>query len=246
MQNLIYLTKLLLIMFLSIIIPVYNEEKRIVSTLEKITFYLNKKKYRYEIIIVDDGSTDRTRECIKKFKKIRINRKRINKGKGYSVREGILMAKGDYMLFSDADLSTPIEELEAFRWHIKKYDVVIASRNLKESDIKQKQPFYRILLGKAFPLLVNLLAVPGIKDTQCGFKLFTKKAVKVIFPKQTIDGFGFDVEILFIAKKSGLRIKELPVVWINDTRSKVSVLRDPLRMLFDVLKIRINSLTGKY
>jgi dolichyl-phosphate beta-glucosyltransferase len=235
-------------MKLSIIIPAYNEEKRIGKTLERILEYLHKRIFDYEIIVVDDGSKDKTIEVVSKFKdkRIKILKNIKNMGKGYSIKRGMLEATKDYLLFSDSDLSTPIEELDDFIKYILRYDIIIASRNLKESKIKIKQPKIRQLLGKIFPLFVRLFAIRGIKDTQCGFKLFKKDSAKKIFGKQTIDGFGFDVEILYLAKKYKFKIKEMPVVWVNDMASKVNPFKDSLRMIRDVIKVRINDLTGKY
>lgn len=231
---------------LSIIIPAYNEERRIGRTLEKIISFLDSKKYKYEIIVVDDGSKDRTREVVKRFRRVKLNEKRRNRGKGYSVRQGMIAAEGDYLLFSDADLSTPIEEIEKMMRLINAYDVVIGSRTIKGADVQVKQPFYREYMGKIFNLFVQVLAIKGIKDTQCGFKLFTRRAAKKIFPKQRIKGFGFDVEILYIAKKKGFRIEQVPVIWRNDENTKVSAFRDSSDMFFDLLRIRLNDISGKY
>jgi dolichyl-phosphate beta-glucosyltransferase len=234
-------------MKISIIIPSYNEEKRIGKTISRILSYLKKKRFNYEIIIVDDGSKDNTRNIVKKFlknKNIILTKKRENKGKGYSVKQGALMAKHNFILFSDADLSTPIQELDKFLKYIDKYDIVIGSRALKGADIRIKQPFYRAFIGKTFNKIARLLTVKGIKDTQCGFKLF--KNCRDIFKKQAIDGFGFDVELLYIAQKKGLKIKELPVAWLNAEGSKVSAFKDSFKMFCDLLKIRFNSIMGKY
>lgn len=235
-------------MKISVIIPAYNEEKRLPKTLNRIYKYLSKTKADYEILVVDDGSKDRTIEAARKTKndKTKIISYGRNKGKGYAVKTGMLKADGDYLLFSDADLSTPIEELDKFLKQMKHHDIVIGSRAVKGSDIKIKQPFYRVLLGKTFNLIVQILTIRGIHDTQCGFKLFRKEAAMKIFPKQRIERFGFDVEILFIAKKSGYRIKEMPVVWINDEESKVSPVKDAIRMFRELLTIRYNSLRGRY
>jgi dolichyl-phosphate beta-glucosyltransferase len=232
---------------LSVIIPSFNEEKRIGKTISRILSYLKKKRFNYEIIIVDDGSKDNTRNIVKKFlknKNIILTKKRENKGKGYSVKQGALIAKHNFILFSDADLSTPIQELDKFLKYIDKYDIVIGSRALKGADIRIKQPFYRAFIGKTFNKIARLLTVKGIKDTQCGFKLF--KNCRDIFKKQTIDGFGFDVELLFISQKRGLKIKELPITWLNAEGSKVSAFKDSCKMFYDLLKIRFNSILGKY
>jgi dolichyl-phosphate beta-glucosyltransferase len=232
---------------LSLIIPVYNEEKRIGKTLIKVFDFFEKNNIEHEIILVDDCSGDNTLEIISKYKdRITVLKNDKNMGKGYSVRKGMLYAKGDLLLFSDADLSTPIEELDKFLKYIDEFDVLIASRNMKESDIKIKQPFFRSALGKIFPFFVNLLLVKGIKDTQCGFKLFKKECAKKIFSKQRIDRWSFDVEILFIANKYGYKIKEIPVIWENDILSKVNSIFDPPKMLFELLRIKFNSLIGRY
>jgi dolichyl-phosphate beta-glucosyltransferase len=233
---------------LSIVIPAYNEEKRIGGTLRQIVKHVTKKRYIYEIIVVDDGSTDATVNVVKKIanNKIKIIKNGANRGKGYSVKRGISCAKYPLVLFSDSDLATPIVELDKFMEFIKKYDVVIASRNLKGSNIKVKQPVYRRAMGKTFPLLVNLIALSGFKDTQCGFKLFRTDKARKIVSLQTFDRFSFDVEILFIAKKLGYKIKEVPVAWIDKEGSTVSPIKDSVRMLVDLFKIRRNDLMGKY
>lgn len=233
---------------ISVVIPAYNEEKRIGKTLRKILKYFENKKYDYEIIVVDDCSKDKTVHVAEFFKskRIKIIKNLCNLGKGGAVRKGMLSAKKKYVLFSDADLSTPIEQIEKFLPFIKKYDVIIGSRALNDSEIRIKQPFYRVIMGRIFNLIVQILLLKGIKDTQCGFKLFTRKSAKKIFPKQTFKGFSFDVEILYIARKTGYKIKEVPVVWINSPESKVSALKDSIKMFIDLIKIRINSIKGKY
>ena len=233
---------------ISIVIPAYNEEKRIGRSIKQIVKYLDKKKYSYEVIVVDDGSIDKTIDVVKKAgnKYVKIIKNKKNMGKGFSVKTGILNAKYPLVLFSDSDLATPIEELDKFMEYIKSYDIVIASRNLKESNIKVKQPVYRQLMGKTFPLLVNLIALGGFRDTQCGFKLFKTDAAKKIVSLQTFNRFSFDVEILFIAKKLGYKIKEAPVVWIDKEGSKVNPIKDSIKMLIDLFKIRLNNLLGKY
>ncbi len=233
-------------MKLSIIIPAYNEEKRIISSLNKIYNYLNKKQIDYEVVIVNDGSRDNTVDVIKKIKnnKTTIINNKINKGKGHAVKTGMLNAKGDLLLFTDSDLSTPIEELDKLMRYIDNYDIVIGSRSLQASDVKKKQAFYKVWLGRLGNKAIQLLAVPGIKDTQCGFKLYKRKCLN-IFKKQTINRWGFDFEILFLARKLGYKIKEVPVVWVNAEGSKVKALDYPKTFL-ELLKIRWNDLCGKY
>jgi len=224
----------------SIIIPAYNEEKRIVSSLEKISKFFEGKDH--EIIVMDDGSSDLTREIVNNFKNVKLNEKRENMGKGYSVKEGVSMAKGDLILLSDADLSTPIEEFDKLKNYVSDYPLVIGSRALKDSAVKNK--LIRTLLGRFGNLLIRLV-VKDIKDTQCGFKLFEAKVAKNLFSKQTLDGFGFDFEILFLAQKNKYIIKEVPVVWVNVEGSKVKPIHY-ITTFFELFKIIINNLKGKY
>lgn len=243
-------------MNISVVIPAYNEEKRIGPTLQKIIKYLKSHFNKYEIIVLNDCSTDLTNKIVSKYmnkkqnknnqNNVRIIQSEKNEGKGNSIKKGILAAKYPLVLFSDADLATPIEELDKLIKFIDKYDVVIASRNMKDSDVRTKQPFYRVLLGKTFPKLVSLIVLRGFKDTQCGFKLFKTSKAKKIVSLQTLNRFAFDVEILFIAKKLGYKIKEVPVVWIDKKDSKVHPVKDSLKMFADLLRIKYNALSGKY
>ena len=231
-------------MEISIIIPAYNEEMRIGRTLIEIRDYVKSNPLikKWEIIAVDDGSKDKTREIVQeqieqdKDNLIRLNCKRENRGKGFSVKEGALLAKYNTVLFSDADLSTPIEELSNFLTEIPHYDIVIGSRALKESNIKQHQPFYREFIGKTFNLLVRKITGLDIHDTQFGFKLF--KDCRNLFEQQKIERFSFDVELLYLANRNEKKILEKPVTWINDERSKVSAIKDSYRMFRDLIKIR--------
>jgi len=237
--------------FLSVVIPAYNEETRIKGSLEKIHTYLDAQAYRHEIIVVDDGSTDNTvklvKEAAQRIKGLKLIKNGKNRGKGFSIKNGFLNAKGEYLLFSDADLSTPIEELEKLIFWLKKgHDIVIGSRGLKESDIQIHQAWYRELMGKAFNLFVQAIAVPGIKDTQCGFKCLVRNAALAICKRQRIERFSFDIEMLYIAKKFGYKTKEVPICWFNNPHTKVSILKDGYRMCLDLIKIRINDLKGKY
>ena len=235
-------------MDISVVIPAYNEEKRIGPTLKKIIKYLKNNFVNFEIIVVDDCSIDNTANIIFKYKKnnVKYLKNKKNMGKGFSVKRGLLSAKYSLVLFSDSDLATPIEELEKFKNYIKNYDIVIASRNLKDSLIVVKQPKYRQFMGKIFPLLVNLIVLRGFKDTQCGFKLFKKNVAKKVVSLQTFNRFCFDVEILFIAKKLGYKIKEAPVIWIDKEGSKINPLKDGFFMFIDLFKIRFNNLLKKY
>ncbi len=233
---------------LSVVIPAYNEERRIGKTIKKIIRYLGNKKTSYELIIVDDGSKDATVNVINKFrsKRIKVLRNNSNRGKGYSVKRGILYSKGDYSLFTDADLSTPIEELEKLSGYLPKYDIVIGSRKAEESKIVESQPFWRVFAGNMFPLVVKILMGMNIKDTQCGFKLFNMKTCRKIFEKQGINGFGFDVELLYLAKKHNLKIKDVGVKWYNDSETKVKFIRHSASMFFELVKIKFNGLRGRY
>jgi len=237
--------------FLSVIIPAYNEGKRLLSTLSKICAYLSTKDFPYEIIVVDDGSTDNTLQMVKNFASsnrhivILINEQ--NSGKGYSVRKGMLSARGEYAFFTDADLSTPIEEIEkCLPYLINGYDVVIGSRSMPGSDILVHQPWYREKMGKIFNFMVNMVLLKGIIDTQCGFKGFKREAVKSVFNRCKIDGFSFDVEALYLSRKYNFKIKEIPIRWENSPLSKVSPIKHSLQMFKDLIGIKIKDLKGDY
>lgn len=232
-------------MKISVVIPAYNEEARIPQTLRVVAGYLA-GNYDYEIIVVDDGSTDSTVKICSGFN-VRVLKNDCNRGKGFSVRRGVMEAAGDFILFSDADMSTPIEELpKLMKAAGEGADIAAGSRGLPDSDVRVHQPFLRERMGKCFNLLVRLAAVPGIKDTQCGFKLFRRGCAAELFGKSRLDGFAFDVEILFLARKAGMRIEEVPVVWKNSPASRVKVLSDPLRMFMDIFYIRLLWLAGCY
>lgn len=235
-------------MDISIVIPAYNEAARIGATIKAILSYMGKKGHKFEIIVVDDGSKDGTAEVAKEAGSdlVRVVVLETNQGKGGAVRKGILEARYPAVLFTDADLSTPISDIEKLLPHLGPYDVVIGSRNMPDSNITKKQPWLRSRLGKTFPLLVRALVLPGIRDSQCGFKLLSRKAVEAIAPLMTINDFGFDVEMLFLARRSGLQIKEVGVTWANAEGSKVHPIRDSRRMLADLFKIRMNQASGKY
>ena len=238
-------------MYLSVIIPAYKEEKRIVKTLKEIDKYLSKQEYAYEVIVVNDGSSDRTAEVVRKvipeIKNLRMIDNKENHGKGYVVRQGLLEAKGEYRVFTDADNSTSIDQIDKILVEFNKgYEVVIGSRDIKGAVIAVSQPLWRVALGNVFNLIVQIISgLFGIWDTQCGFKGFTKKAVQDIFPKCQINRFAFDVEALVLAKKLGYKIKEIPVVWINSLESTVGF-KSMVKMLIEVFQIRWNLISKKY
>ncbi len=236
--------------YLSVIIPVYNEEKRIGRTLEAIDKFLHNKNYSYEIIVMEAGSSDKTAEVVRNYMKtipnLRLRKAQSGIFKGNKIKEGMLVAKGRYRLFTDADNATPIEEVEKLLPFFNRgYEVVIGSRAVDRSTIKVHQPFYREFLGRVGNMLIQSLAVPGIKDTQCGFKCFTAKAAEDIFSKLTIMGWGFDIEVLVLANLKKYKIKEVPVIWINDPNSTVSA-GAYFTTLWELFKIKINLITKKY
>ncbi len=237
--------------YLSVIIPVYNEERRLPKTLTEIDKYLRKQNYDSEIVVVNDGSKDKTAEVVKnlqsRIKNLRLIDNKENNGKGFVVRQGMLEAKGEYRLFTDADNATSIDQVEKMWPELEKgFEVVIGSRDIKGAVIAVPQSFIRRRLGDIFNLIVQVVSgLWGIWDTQCGFKGFTQKAVDDILPKCKINRWAFDVEILVIAKTLGYKVKEIPVKWINDPESKVK-LKGMIKMLFEVFQIRWNVITKKY
>ena len=231
-------------------IPAYNEGRRLGATLEKVLAYVDRQKWPAEIIVVNDGSRDNTAEIAREFAQnpiLRLVENPGNRGKGYAVRNGMLNATGEVLLFSDADLSSPIEEApKLFAAIGAGADVAIGSRWLKAELQTERQPGYRQLFGRIFNLLLRAILGLKFKDTQCGFKAFTRRAALEIFPRQKIERWGFDPEILFIAQKHGFKIAEVPVEWAHDPGTRISPLRDGTRMFFEMLKIRWNAWTGKY
>lgn len=231
-------------MFLSIIVPAYNEEDRLKPTLERIYSYLKDKNYDCEIIVVDDGSIDSTGNIaleseLYKAGKLKLLKNEKNQGKGFSVKRGILASCGDFILFTDSDLSTPIEEFDELFLHIKSgYDIVIGSRSIKGADVRVHQPFYREIMGKICNFLIRLFVLKGFVDTQCGFKLFRQSVAKDIAKELKINGFGFDVEMLYLAKKKNYKVKETPVIWINSAASRVNPVFDSLKMLSELLSVK--------
>lgn len=235
-------------MDISIVIPAYNEEKRITKTLKKVVSFFDRQNLDYEIIVVSDGSRDRTCDVVREFGSDRVKVVCVyrNHGKGFGVNRGVANAKGQYILFIDADNSTPIEHYLDLKKYIDEYSVVIGSRYLHDSNIKLKQPWLRIIGSRIGNILIQAMILPGFPDTQCGFKLFKKDAAKQIFSRQTIWRWGFDMEILYIAKKLGYKIKQVPVSWFNDERSRIQSFKTFWTTLSELAKIKVNALSGKY
>jgi dolichyl-phosphate beta-glucosyltransferase len=237
-----------------VVIPIYNEEARIEKTLEKSLAYLKSSRIKAEVILVDDGSTDSTIQVVEAFRKkkkaqklMKILKHPVNRGKGAAVRTGVHEAQGRVVLYMDADNATPLSEFEKLSLGLERgFEVVIGSRATDRSQVMVSQPLYRQAIGRVGNLLVQLLATPGLWDTQCGFKAFSHRAAKAIFPLQTIDGFGFDVELLFIARKKGFQVLETSVQWFDAPGSKVNAVRDSIRTLMELLLIRWNSWKGTY
>lgn len=237
--------------FLSVVIPAYNEEKRITKTLQEIDKYLKNQPYSYEIIVVNDGSKDKTAEVVRGLALIIKNLKLIdnkeNNGKGYVVRQGMLVAKGGVRLFTDADNSTSIDQVEKMWPELKAgFDIIIGSRKIKGAVLDPPQPWFRRFVGEGFKFFRKIIVgLWEIQDSQCGFKGFTKKAAEDIFPRCRINRFAFDPEILLLGKKLGYKIKEVPVLWKNDPESKVKF-KSIFKMALDLIKIRWNFIIHKY
>src|ERR1700730_1330109 len=237
---------------LSIVIPAYNEHDRLPQTLDRIFSYLHAQLYQAEVIVVDDGSSDRTSEivstCGQKYPGLRLLSNTENRGKGFSVRHGMLEARGEIALFTDADLSTPIQEADKLLAALRQngFDAAIGSRALDRSLIEVHQSAFREQAGTLFNQLVRQIAGIEFSDTQCGFKALRRERTRIIFEQQQIERFGFDPEILFLAKRHGLRVAEIPVRWSHDSGTKVNVVEDGIRMFLELLVIRWNSLRGFY
>ncbi len=238
--------------FYSIIIPAYNEAERIGASLDRILSYIAESRWSAELIVVNDGSSDNSSQVVQEYSRrnpiIRVLENPGNRGKGYSVRNGMLNASGQVVLFTDADLSSPIEEANKLFAVIEngEADVAIGSRYLRSELQTRKQPLHRRMLGRAFNVALRTILGLSYVDTQCGFKAFNRKAVTTIFPNMKIERWGFDPEILFLARRYGLRVAEVPVSWAHDHRSKISPMRDGTRMLGELLRVRMNSVGGKY
>lgn len=235
----------------SIVIPAYNEAARIPATLKAIIDSIRRHGWDAEVVVVNDGSRDNTAQIVTEFARsapeIRLLENPSNCGKGYSVRHGILHALGDVVMFTDADLSSPIDEAEGlFAAIAAGADIAIGSRWLATSRQTHRQPLYRQFFGRCFNLLTRMVMNLPFADTQCGFKAFTRSAAQTVFQLQTIERWGFDPEILFIALKRGYHVKEIPVSWAHDARTRISYLRDGTQMLKELAIVRWNALLGRY
>jgi dolichyl-phosphate beta-glucosyltransferase len=235
----------------SIVLPAYNESERIASTLDRILAHGGKRDWRFEAIVVDDGSTDDTARIVdayaRKYPMLRLLENPGNRGKGYSVRHGMLEAHGDILLFSDADLSSPIAEADKLFAAIQQgADIAIGSRWLNAATQIKRQPLHRQLFGRLFNLMLRLGLGLNFKDTQCGFKAFTREAAHKLFALQKIERWGFDPELLYLARTSGLAVAEVSVAWSHREGTHLRPLRDGIRMLGDILAIRWNAFSGKY
>ena len=235
----------------SFIIPAYNEGARLGATLDRVLSYVFAQRWDAEVIVVNDGSRDQTADLVRSYAQtdpaLRLLENPGNRGKGYSVRNGMLNARGEVLVFSDADLSSPIEEADKLFAAIEAgSDIAIGSRWLQPEMQTHRQSLLRQFYGRLFNLALRVLLGLNFKDTQCGFKAFTRTAAQATFPLQRIERWGFDPELLYLARRAGLKVQEVPVAWAHVEGTRLSPLRDGLRMFGEVLKIRWNSLTGKY
>lgn len=235
----------------SIVIPAYNEAARISSALESVVGCIRSRGWFAEVVVVDDGSRDSTASIVREISanspEVRLLQNPGNRGKGYSVRHGVLQSFGEIVMFTDADLSAPIEEAEGlFAALAGGADIAIGSRWLERTRQTIRQPLYRQFFGRCFNAVTRMIMGLPFADTQCGFKAFTRAAAQTVFQLQTIERWGFDPEILFIALKRGYRVTEVPVSWAHDERTRISYLRDGMRMLQDIAIVRWNALLGRY
>ncbi|HSQ27723.1 MAG TPA: dolichyl-phosphate beta-glucosyltransferase [Anaerolineales bacterium] len=235
--------------YLSIIIPAYNEERRLPDTLREVVEFISSQSFAAEVLVVENGSHDRTWEIAQQFEKqypaIRAF-KEEQRGKGFAVRRGMLEARGEYRFMCDADLSMPLEEIRRFLPPVlTDFDIAIGSREASGA-IRYNEPFHRHWGGRLINLIIRILALPGMHDTQCGFKCFRAPVAEAVFRQQTLAGLSFDIEILFITRRMGFRIVEIPISWYFNSDSKVSPGKDAIKMTIDILKVRWNALKGVY
>lgn len=235
--------------FLSIIIPAHNEANRLPRTLEQIFKYLKAQNYSSEVVVVENGSSDNTLELATQFIKDHSNLVVVQehqKGKGNAVRRGMLVAHGEYRFICDADLSMPIEDLAKFLPPVSgDFDIAIGSREAPGA-IRYNEPPYRHIGGRAINLAIRFFILPGLQDTQCGFKCFRAETTQMLFEQQTQMGWSFDIELLYLARRKKLRIREIPIHWYFDAGSKVNAIRDALRMISDIFRIHLNAIRGIY
>ena len=234
--------------FLSIIIPAHNEENRLPDTLEQIFSFLAKQSFTYEVLVVENGSSDKTLELAQQFAEQHAHLRVLQseRGKGAAVKHGMLAAKGDYRFMCDADLSMPVDEIDKFiPPAINDFDIAIASREAKGA-VRYNEPRYRHLGGRVINFLIQLFILPGLNDTQCGFKCFSAKVVEDVFNLQTLNGWSFDIELLYIARRRKYRVCEIPIHWVHHPETKVSAVRDALRMIQDIFRIHANARRGMY
>ncbi|MCL6451134.1 MAG: glycosyltransferase family 2 protein [Acetobacteraceae bacterium] len=235
---------------ISLIIPAYNESERLPGTLKAVDTYLSGRPGDYEILVADDGSTDGTAQVAASFLpyrgSLRVLASPVNLGKGNAVRRGVLASRGDVVAFTDADLSAPIAELDRLISALDRCEAAIASRVVRGAWVRVPQPLHRRLMGLAFKALVKLLFFPDLEDTQCGLKAFRGEAARRAFALCRVDGFAFDVEVLAVLRRLGCRVCEVPVIWDDSPRSRVRLLRDPGRMLADLLRVRLGLSLGAY
>lgn len=233
-------------MDLSVVIPAYNEALRLGPSLRQVTAYLQQRGESYEVLVVDDGSSDATAEVAESFaaEGVRVLRQEVNRGKGAVVKVGVLASRGREVLLVDADLSTPIEELAKLRPHLAEAPLVLGSRSVQGSEVAQRQPFYREMMGRTFNLIIRILGIHGLHDTQCGFKLLAGDVARRLFAEMTIERFAYDVELVWLARRHGYRVVEVGVRWTDHPSSKVDPVSDSLRMLWDVLALRWRAFRG--
>lgn len=234
--------------YLSIVIPAHNEEKRLPLTFDKIDKYLKKQKYTYEVIVVENGSKDKTAQITREFAKAHKYVKLLvvkTRGKGLAVKQGMLKARGEYRFICDADLSMPIEEIGKFLPPSSHADVMIGVREGKGAK-RIGEPAKRHIIGRIFNLIIKLSILPGFEDTQCGFKMFTASAADKLFRIQKLNGIGFDIELIFLAKKLGYKIEEIPITWYFDADSRIKLFRDSAKALLEILQIHVSWLKGEY
>ncbi len=224
---------------LSVVIPAYDEAERLGPGLARAMEYLTGRGLDYELLVVDDGSRDATAEVAAGMAGVRVLRHERNRGKGAAIKTGILASRGAKLLLSDADFSTPIEEMEKLEPRLAEAVLVVGSRAVAGADVRQRQPFYRELMGKVWNLIIRTIGVRGLRDTQCGFKLVRGDAARTLGSEMTIDGFAYDVELIWLARRRGWEVAEVGVVWVNSPDSRVDPLRSSLGMLRDVIRIRL-------